>query len=158
LARELHNKFVVEPTTLRQRKVALKSWTSSTIFSLINGCTFQVRDPKEKSNRYKYGFLVPQSNKRSSKLLKATALVLAFKDPRVVTLEYKGRRVLEDLYATFCSHPNLLPRDFQELIANEKKSAKRIIADFVSGMTDTYASEYYQRLFQPGEGSFYEDV
>jgi dGTPase len=158
LARELHNELVVKPTTLRQRKVALKAWTSSTIFSLINGCRFYVRDPKEKSNRYKYGFRVPEANIRTSKLLKATALVLAFKDPRVVTLEYKGRRVLEKLYKTFCDHTNLLPRDFQELIAADKKNAKRIIADFVSGMTDTYASEYYQRLFQPGEGSFYEDV
>ena len=158
LARDLHNKLVVKPTTLRQRKAAMKAWTSSTIFSLISGCKFYSRDSKEKSNRYKYGFHVPEANKRKSKLLKATALVLAFKDPRVVTLEYKGKMILRKLYETFCDHTALLPRDFQELIANDAKDAKRVIADFVSGMTDTYASEYYQRLFQPGEGSFYEDV
>jgi dGTPase len=158
LARKLRDELVVKPTTLRQRKVALKRWASSTIFSLIKGCEFCVRDPNEKSNRYKYGFRIPEGNKRTSKMLKATALVLAFKDPRVVTLEYKGRKVLGELYKTFCDHKDLLPRDFQELIAKDDKNTKRIIADFVSGMTDTYASEYYQRLFQPGEGSFYEDV
>ncbi len=158
LARKLRDELVVKPTTLRQRKVALKGWTSSAIFSLIKGCEFYVRDANEKSNRYKYGFRVPDANKRLSKLLKATALVLAFNDPRVVTLEFKGKRVLEDLYNTFSTHTNLLPRDFQELIAKDERNTKRIVADFVSGMTDTYASEYHQRLFQPGEGSFYEDV
>jgi dGTPase len=157
-ARKLRDELVVKPASLRQRKVALKKWTSSTIFSLIKGCEFYVRDPDEKSNRYRFGFRVPEANKRASKLLKAAALVLAFKDPRVVTLEYKGRRVLGELYKTFCDHQELLPRDFQELIGKDDQNAKRIIADFVSGMTDTYASEYYQRLFQPGEGSFYEDV
>jgi dGTPase len=158
LARDLHKRLVFQPSTLRQRKVALKSWTSSTIFSLIKGCEFYEREPKESSNRYKYGFRVPEANERLSKLLKGTALVLAFRDPRVVTLEYKGKLVLGELYKTFCSHTELLPRDFQELIEDDKQHSKRIVADFVSGMTDTYASDYYQRLFQPGEGSFYEDV
>jgi dGTPase len=158
LARDLHEKLVIKPTTLRQRKAALKAWTSSTIFSLFDGCKFYVRDADEKSNRYKYGLRVPDVNKRKSKLLKAAAQVLAFKDPRVVTLEHKGRLVLETLYKTFCDETNLLPRDFQEMIASDKKNTKRIVADFVSGMTDTYAGEYYLRLFQPGEGSFYEDV
>jgi len=158
-ARKLRDELVVRPTTLRQRKVALKRWTSSTLFSLIKGCEFYTRDTNEKSNRYRYGLRVPEANKRTSKLLKATAFVLAFRDPRVVTLEHKGTRVLGELYKAFCDHKDLLPRDFQELIgAKDERDTKRIIADFVSGMTDTYASEYYQRLFQPGEGSFYEDV
>ena len=76
----------------------------------------------------------------------------------MVTLEYKGTRVLEKLYRAFSNNELLLPRDFQEMIASNAASRKRIIADFVSGMTDTYATEYYERLFQPGEGSFYEDV
>ena len=158
LAGDLYKRFVVNPTTLRQRKVAIKKWTSDTIFSLINGCKFYLRASHEKSMRYKFGFDVPDTNKRQSKLLKSTAFILAFKDPRVVTLEYKGERILGKLYSAFCGNKDLLPRDFQELIAKEPTKFKRIVVDFISGMTDTYAGEYYERLFHPGEGSFYEDV
>ncbi len=157
-ARRLHKRLVRGPGSLREKKAALKSWTSSSIFALISGCAFYLRDPKEKSNRYKYGLQVPDGNIRKSKLLKAIALVLVFRDPRVKTLEYKGRFVLGKLYESFRADPGLLPRDFQELVAKEKKNIGRIVADFVSGMTDAYAKEYYGRLFQPWDGSFYQDV
>lgn len=157
-AKYLHERLILEPKNLRERKATLKKWTSGTIFSLISGCKFYLRDSRERSNRYKFGFEVPQKNKRESKILRATARVLAFKDPRVVTLEYKGRKILEKLYSAFCDRPSLLPRDFQELIADDKSQTRRIVADFISGMTDTYAGEYYCRLFDPGKGSFYQDV
>jgi dGTPase len=157
-AKALQTKLILEPGNLREKKAALKRWTSGTIFSLISGCTFYIRDKEEASNRYRHGFRVPERNKRESKILKATALVLAFKDPRVVTLEFKGRKILERLYEAFCAEPTLLPRDFQELISHQKKATKRIVGDFISGMTDAYAGEYYSRLFEPGKGSFYQDV
>ena len=157
-ARYLQRKLVVEPETLRERKAALKSWTSETIFLLIKGCKFLLRNEHEPSNRYRYGLVVPEENIRQSKVLKATALVLAFRDPRVVTLEYKGKKILGKLYESFCDDPTLLPRDFQELISKNPSKTKRIVADFVSGMTDSYAGEYYSRLFDPGEGSFYQEV
>ena len=51
-----------------------------------------------------------------------------------------------------------MPIDFQQLIEKDVASRERLIADFISGMTDQYAYHYYSRLFDPGIGSFYEDV
>jgi dGTPase len=157
-AEELYKKLIVEPQTFRDRKMRLKAWTSETIFRLISGCKFVVRDKNEQSNRYKYGFEIPNENKNLSKLLGSAVTVLCFKDPRVLTLEHKGKYVMTELFNAFVSDHTLLPRDFQELIEQDPAMRKRLIADFISGMTDTYAMNYYARLFEPGEGSFYEDV
>jgi dGTPase len=76
----------------------------------------------------------------------------------VKTLEYKGGRILARLFQVFRKDPNLLPLDFQQLLADKRATKERLVADFVAGMTDRYAYSYFNRLFQPGAGSFYEDV
>ena len=85
--------------------------------------------------------------------------MLVFRDPRVTTLEAKGRHIIDELFKIFCERPDLLPLDFQELIAAKQFGSKeRLVADFIAGMTDRYAYLYFKRLFHPGTGSFYEDV
>lgn len=91
-------------------------------------------------------------------LLKCIARLLVFDDPRVKTLEYKGGRILRRLFNAFCENTHLLPLDFQQLLEAKAAPTERLIADFVSGMTDRYAYAYFNRLFQPEAGSFYEDV
>jgi dGTPase len=164
LAMTLHERFVQKPT-LRKRKEAIKSWTSETIGRLIRDCRIVVRVSSETSNRYKYGLQIPPEAKRQAILLKVVASVLVFSDPRVRTLEYKGGIVLGKLFDVFVEHEDneLLPLDFQELMkdaaANPNHgSRERLITDFLAGMTDHYAFQYYNRLFLPGEGSFYEAV
>jgi dGTPase len=161
LAGKLQKELVETPSGFRGRKEALKSWTSSTIFSLIRECSFEERDSKEECSRYRYHFEVPTNVKRKAKILKAISKVLVFTDPRVLTLEHKGAKVVRALFYTFVKDKrnSLLPRDFQEYIEeNDPKLRTRIIADFISGMTDNYARAYYCRLFEPLEGSFYEHV
>ncbi len=87
-----------------------------------------------------------------------TARLLVFDDPRVRTLESKGGRILERLFDSFIEDDRLLPLDFQEYIDDRLGTKPRLIADFLAGMTDKYAYEYYKRLFEPGSGSFYESV
>ena len=44
----------------------------------------------------------------------------------------------------------------QALLEGNETARKRVICDFLAGMTDSYAMRFYSRLFVPGEGSFYE--
>jgi dGTPase len=77
----------------------------------------------------------------------------------VTTLEEKGRLVIETLFSRFYGNDALLPLDYQEMIrSGDFGSKERLIADFISGMTDRYAYSYYNRLTLPGSGSFYEFV
>jgi len=149
---------IATKTNFRERKRDLKSWTSTTIGRLIKSCRIELRNERETCNRYRYRYFVPDSAKCLAYVLKRSGRKLVFDDPRVVTLESKGAMILQQLFKAFERDTKLMPLDFQEYIESKLESKERLIADFVSGMTDRYAYAYYGRLFQPGTGSFYEYV
>jgi dGTPase len=112
----------------------------------------------DESNRYRYRLRVPDKVQALAAVLKSTAQILVFEDPRVAMLEHKGIHILECLFDTFVKNTTLLPLDFQELLKDGSAKKELIVADFVAGMTDSYATEYFERLFQPRAGSFYKFV
>ena len=138
----------------------MKEWTSTTIKALKKGTIVDLKN-KEKSVRYRYGLKITDEAKALAAVLKGITNLLVFADPRVKTLEAKGLYIIGKLFDRFCEEDGerLLPLDFQELIKEKKfGSRRRLITDFIAGMTDRYAYAYYKRLFHPGSGSFYEDV
>ena len=158
LANELEERYA-KPGEFRQRKANLKEWTSKTIKALKTGCKIVSSGNDEPSVRYRYELKVGHEARALAAVLKSTANLLVFNDPRVTTLEAKGKYIIGRLFDEFCTDTRLLPLDFQELIRSGKFGAKeRLVADFIAGMTDRYAYAYYKRLFDPGIGSFYEDV
>ena len=72
---------------------------------------------------------------------------------------YKGRKIVLSIFEALSSDPEmLLPRSFQSLwkSAKSEQEQKRIICDYIAGMTDQYANRFYQRLFLPGHGSVFD--
>lgn len=158
LAHTFQHEFA-EPKEYRMRKANLKGWTSDAIKKLKNGCRIVKADTTASSIRYRYRLYVPPEAEALATVLKETAFLLVFKDPRVTTLEAKGKFIIDILFESFCNDTELLPLDFQELIkAGTLGSKERLVADFIAGMTDRYAYDYYKRMFHPGVGSFYEYV
>jgi dGTPase len=160
LAQKLEEKYA-KPKSLRERKANLKAWTSETIKFLKDRCKIVSSANGERSVRYKYRLEVDPDARALVAVLKSVAYILVFLDPRVLTLEDKGRHIIDFLFDKFCSNISLLPLDFQELInapGQKFGSKERLVADFIAGMTDSYAYGYYKRLMHPGIGSFYEDV
>ena len=66
---------------------------------------------------------------------------------RVHRMKSKARRILEALFLAYQSDPELLPAQYQQKAKVEGK--ERIICDYIAGMTDRYAIEEYERLFNP---------
>jgi len=66
---------------------------------------------------------------------------------RVHRMKSKAHRILEALFLTYQSDPALLPAHYQEKAKAEGK--ERIICDYIAGMTDRYAIEEYEKLFNP---------
>ncbi len=158
LADDLEERYA-KPSDLRERKMNLKAWTSSTIKRLKDSCKIVFLRNSERSVRYQYALRIADEGKALAEVLKATAYLLVFADPRVRTLEAKGNYIIGKLFDKFSEDITLLPRDFQQMIESKKFGSKeRLVADFIAGMTDSYAYEYYGRLFHPGSGSFYENV
>ncbi|MBI3245020.1 MAG: dNTP triphosphohydrolase [Deltaproteobacteria bacterium] len=97
-------------------------------------------------------------------VLKAFESHKVIHNPRVTTLGHKGQEVLRRLFAVLDQDKasiGLFPEDHGEdyeraLLDGNEQTRKRVICDFLAGMTDSYAMRFYSRLFVPGEGSFYE--
>lgn len=80
------------------------------------------------------------------------------KSPKVQHLEFKGQKMVVSVFEALESEPkSLLPKEF---LSKYKESGedKRIICDYVAGMTDFYLLKTYDRLFSPRMGSVFDDV
>ncbi len=66
---------------------------------------------------------------------------------RVVRMSVKADRILEDLFQAYAQEPAILPDQVQALI--EKKGLEETICDYIAGMTDRFAIDEHQKLFDP---------
>jgi dGTPase len=66
---------------------------------------------------------------------------------RVVRMAVKAERIISDLFNAYREEPTILPKHVQENIA--KWGLERTICDYIAGMTDRYAIEEHQKLFDP---------
>ena len=70
-----------------------------------------------------------------------------YQHQRIERMKDKARRVLHALCERYLENPRLLPDDVR--LRTEVEGVHRAIADYIAGMTDRYANEEYQRLFDP---------
>ena len=69
---------------------------------------------------------------------------------RLKVAEYRGYQIVKNIFENLSARRGflLLPDDFRELYQSFKEVAeqRRVICDFVAGMTDRYAVEFFGRL------------
>lgn len=73
------------------------------------------------------------------------------KSNRIQIVEYRARDILNKIFTTLSDRENkgyeLLPQDYKQIYSDiEDTQRPRIICDFIAGMTDIYAVEFYGRL------------
>lgn len=79
--------------------------------------------------------------------LKAFLLKNMYRHYRVIRMQEKARIIVTGLFTTYMATPEQLPDWIQERIDGESKA--RVICDYIAGMTDRFATEEHQRLFDP---------
>jgi len=72
-----------------------------------------------------------------------------YRHHRVVRMQVKAERILSDLFQAYRAEPAILPEHVQKTIA--QRGLERTICDYIAGMTDRYATEEHQKLFNPLE-------
>jgi dGTPase len=72
-----------------------------------------------------------------------------YRHNRVVRMQVKAERLISDLFNGYRSEPLMLPRHAHSFI--DKRGLERTICDYIAGMTDRYAIEEHQKLFNPLE-------
>lgn len=70
-----------------------------------------------------------------------------YRHHRVVRMAVKAERVLSALFNAYVSEADMLPAEFRALI--ESRGLERTVGDYLAGMTDRYAIQEYERLFDP---------
>ena len=69
---------------------------------------------------------------------------------RVLRMSDKAKRFISSLFNIYLVNPDLLPPQFKPGI-EKKQNIKRVICDYIAGMTDRYALQEYKKLFDPYE-------
>lgn len=66
---------------------------------------------------------------------------------RVIRMSVKAKRFLQQLFESYTAHPMQLPPSVQARIPI--RGLQRAVADYIAGMTDRYALQEWERLFDP---------
>ncbi|MGI6366389.1 MAG: hypothetical protein ACOX2G_11835 [Bacillota bacterium] len=81
---------------------------------------------------------------------------------RLKVAENRGKEIVKMIFNKLNAPDGdlLLPEDFQRIYSNLKNRThrKRIICDFIAGMTDRYALEFYGRLFSENPQTIFKPL
>ncbi|MEA4908920.1 MAG: deoxyguanosinetriphosphate triphosphohydrolase [Chloroflexi bacterium] len=70
-----------------------------------------------------------------------------YRHHRVVRMAVKAERILSDLFTAYREEPSILPRHVQQRMGTW--SLERTICDYIAGMTDRFAIDEHNKLFDP---------
>ena len=66
----------------------------------------------------------------------------------------KANRVVSDLFAAFTKDSGLMPEEWRARArGRDDARSARVVADYIAGMTDSFALSEHQRLFDPQAAS-----
>lgn len=86
---------------------------------------------------------------RQNRELKDFLYKKLYRNYRVMRMSVKAEKLIAALFNAYRAEPMILPDHVQALI--EKHGLERTICDYIAGMTDRYAIEEHQKLFNPLE-------
>lgn len=100
----------------------------------------------------KFNAVFPEYFQQALAVFKKYVFKRVILKPDIQLLEYKGQQIVLELFEAFSSDPlRLLPDNTRQryLLACEHNNGQRVISDYISGMTDGFASRLYSSLFLP---------
>lgn len=134
---------------LAQNGYLRTDFTSDLVDMFINGIVFEANEEFPALSKI---YLEPNIFKVVETLKKISykALIMS---PMLKIAEYRGKDILKKIFDVLCDDEKeghlLLPKDYGKLykLAEADTDKKRIVCDYIAGMTDRYALEFYNRLF-----------
>jgi dGTPase len=87
--------------------------------------------------------------KRMNRQLKDFLLDNLYMHWRVMRMDLKAKRFIGELFEAYTSSPIILPNTVQQLI--DQRGLHRTVCDYIAGMTDRFALQEYNKLFNPVE-------
>ncbi|HXF84949.1 MAG TPA: deoxyguanosinetriphosphate triphosphohydrolase [Anaerolineales bacterium] len=124
------------------------------VTDLVEATDQRLKESKVKSpldiQKLKYNVVgYSEEMQRRNRELKDFLYLHLYRHPRVVRMQVKAERIISDLFNAYRAEPQMLPLPVQAFI--EQRGLERTICDYIAGMTDRYAIEEHQKLFNPLE-------
>jgi len=124
------------------------------VTDMINATDTRLKDSMAKSGldlqKLKHNVIgYSEEMQRRNRELKDFLYKNLYRHYRVARMQVKAERLITDIFNAYCAEPLMLPDTTQ--IGIDKRGLERTICDYIAGMTDRYAIEEYQKLFNPLE-------
>lgn len=136
-------------TGRRLHKELVRHLINTSIYELIDGsnANLQKYNIKSLDDVHNAVPIIAYSTEHQAeqKELKKFLFKNMYKHYTVMQLRYKAENVIRALFKAFMSNELLLPEQFRMRIAVDGNA--RVVADYISGMTDRYAFRQYNKLF-----------
>ncbi|SPS03071.1 dGTP triphosphohydrolase [Cupriavidus taiwanensis] len=138
------------------------AFTSELVKEFMAGISGQFNEKQPALSRV----ILKQETRLKIEALKHLAYEALIMSPRLKLVEYRGRDIVRGIFEAIDSKERgghlLLPDDWRESylsLESDELGRKRLICDFVAGMTDRYAVEFYARLTSVDSGlSFFKPM
>lgn len=85
--------------------------------------------------------------KRRTRELKDFLYKNLYRQYRVMRMQNKAERILTELFQAYVASPAMLPPHIR--LSVEERGLERAVCDYLAGMTDRYAIDEHQKLFDP---------
>ena len=82
------------------------------------------------------------------KTLRSLMFTYVYKSPIAKKEEMKAQRMLRELYLYYQDNPMTMSREYINLIS-QGEPKERVVCDYISGMTDQYSIDKFQKIFVP---------
>jgi dGTPase len=95
----------------------------------------------------------PERDWEDFKALKRFLFEQVYRSPQVCIMNEKGRLILTRIFRHLEKRPEMLPKGLFARIGQARgaEANRRVIVDYIAGMTDRYAMDLYQMMFEPYE-------
>jgi dGTPase len=155
----------LEDVMQAMRKQKVEAHFGHAISAFIHGARLVERSGfmSERTNRHRFSLEIDPAVNAQRNVYKDLAVDLIFRSPQINQLEYKGDRMLRQIFQVltqnYLDQPDsafrLLPMTLEDQVRAEHsiQIKARMIADYVAGMSDSFTQKTYQRLCESGFGS-----
>jgi dGTPase len=122
------------------------------VTDLIKSTDLRLRESGVKSveelQRLDYNVIgMSEDMQRRNRELKDFLYNNLYRHYRVVRMAVKAEQIISDLFHAYRNEPAILPAHAQ--ITFDERGVERTICDYIAGMTDRFAIEEHQKIFQP---------
>ena len=133
-------------------------FTSFLISRFVNGLSIELNEQCPLLSSIK----IDNQIEKEINILKHFAFVCLISSSRLKVVENRGYEIISKTFMKLASNDGfkLLPEDFQQLYhqATTDEGKRRVICDFIAGMTDRYALEFYGRLFSENPQTIFKPL